>query len=438
MDLTTSGSSDKAAGTGPESQGATPPLAKGTTGREPLVGTEVPLPPARDGGSGSKLLGEFVRRLRGSRSLQAIEDLSKSPPLLGRIRPVDVSTLSKIETGKQFPSLTTLLSLEQLYEVPIQRFLDHVKLERYWDLRPSAGDYDAAMANGTKAGEQGDFPKSFAAFLLAESLSRSDEERAVATNCKAGMLWKMGMLQEAVNEFSDLLGDLSLSVALQVRALTNLASVYHSRGNLFEARLHAQEGLRMAEELGIVRSQAFLHRIMGTILDDLQERSARPDDRHLRDALRHYEKSSRLFEEIDLPAEMALNKVNAGSIYCRLGNFIVGLKSLRDGLAESEKLGNRRCVAYALKELGRAYFLTRNYQKAKDNLFDCERISERQGYLDLLYICYYYLREIEFANGGRGMHETKRLLRLRALQEGTFYELQQFEKQVGPLAEGLA
>ena len=59
--------------------------------------------------SGSRLLGEFLRRLRGSRSLQSIEDLSKAPPLEGRIRPVDISTLSKIETGKQLPSLVTLL-----------------------------------------------------------------------------------------------------------------------------------------------------------------------------------------------------------------------------------------------------------------------------------------------------------------------------------------
>src|SRR5688500_7418398 len=118
-------------------------------------------PSPREGGSGSRLLGEFVRKLRGSRSLQAIEDLSKSPPLAGRTRPADVSTLSKIETGKQFPSLTTLLSLEQIYEVPIQRFLDHVKLERYWGLRPDANDYEAAMTDGHASGDRGDFPKSY-------------------------------------------------------------------------------------------------------------------------------------------------------------------------------------------------------------------------------------------------------------------------------------
>lgn len=388
-------------------------------------------------GTGSRLLGDFLRKLRGSRSLQVIEDLSKSPPLLGRIRPVDVSTLSKIETGKQFPSLSTLLSLEQIYEIPIQRFLDHVKLERYWELKPASGDHDAAMAEGRRLADQGDFPKAYAAFLLAESLAPDPEKRAHATHNKASMLWKMGMLQEATNEYCNLLADLALAPPLQVKALTNLAAVHQSRGNLFLARLHAQEGLRLAEGMGLTRSQAFLQRVLGTILDDLHHHSEEPNDRPLRDALRHYERSLALFDELGLSGEAALNRVNIGSVYCRLGNFIVGLKSLKDGLAECEKHGNKRGVAVALKDLGRAYLLARNYQRAKDYLFDCERISDRQGYMDLLFLVYYYLREIELACGGQGMHETKRLMRLRVLQEGTFFELEQFERQVGA-REGIA
>lgn len=386
--------------------------------------------------SGSKLLGEFLRKLRGSRSLQVIEDLSKSPPLLGRIRPVDVSTLSKIETGKQFPSLTTLLSLEQIYEVPIQRFLDHVKLEKYWELRPSAEDYEQAMAEGRRIHQEGDFPKAYAAFLLAESLAPDHDRRAAATNNKASTLWKMGMLQEAINEYSNLLADVALPVETQVKALTNLAAVYHTKSNLVLARLHAQEGLRIADALGLARNQAFLHRVLGTISDDFHHHSPDAQDRHLREALRHYEKSLSLFEELGLPGEAAVNRVNIGSVYCRLGNFIVGLKMLKDGLAECEKAGNRRAVAVALKDLGRAYVLAHNFQKAKDYLFDCERLSDRLGYVDLLFICYYYLREIEIASGGLGTHETKRLMRLRALQEGTFFELEQFERQLQATADG--
>lgn len=387
--------------------------------------------------SGSKMLGEFLRRLRGSRSLQAIEDLSKQPPLAGRIRPVDVSTLSKIETGKQFPSLTTLLSLEQLYEVPIQRFLDHVKLEKYWELRPSAADYEQAMNEGRALHEVGDFPKAYAAFLLAESLAGEHDTRAAATQNKASTLWKMGMLQEAINEYAALLADTALPVQTQVKALTNLAGVYHTKSNLFLARLHAQEGLRMADALGLVRSQAFLHRVLGTVSDDLHNHTEEgaAQERHLREALRHYEKSLSLFEELGLPRETAVNRVNIGSVYCRLGNFIVGLKTLKDGLAECEKAGNRRAVAVALKDLGRSYFLARNFQKAKDYLFDCERLADRNGYVDLLFICYYYLREIELANGGRGSHETKRLMRLRAMQEGCFWELEQFERTIASVGE---
>jgi tetratricopeptide (TPR) repeat protein len=391
--------------------------------------------PKEGGASGSRLLGEFLRTLRGSRSLQVIEDLSKTPPLEGRIRPVDVSTLSKIETGKQFPSLTTLLSLEQIYEVPIQRFLDHVKLEKYWSLRPVGGDHPSALAAGIAALDEADYPKAYASFLLAESLAPDREAQVTAAINKSGALWKMGMLQEAINEYCEVLADLSVPPELQIRALSNLASVHRARGNLFEARLHAHEGLRMAEALGVERSQAFFHLILGTLHDDLYERSAKPEERVLREGLRHYEKSLAGFEKLALAAEGAITRVNIGSVFCRLGNYIVGLKHLKDGLAQCEKSGHRRNVAFALKELGRAYVVTRNWQRAKDYLFDAERIAERQGYVDILFMCNYHLREIELANGGGGAHETKRLMRLRSQQEGTFFELLQFEKQIAQLRE---
>jgi tetratricopeptide (TPR) repeat protein len=422
MDLTDPGTPQPEAAGSQESAAERPQVRKRRPRRDPQE--------MADAATGSKLLGEFLRKLRGSRSLQVIEDLSKSPPLAGRIRPVDVSTLSKIETGKQFPSLTTLLSLEQIYEVPIQRFLDHVKLEKYWELRPQAEEFATAIDEGTAAADTGEYPRAYAAFLLAESLAPADDERFRARNNKASMLWKMGMLQEAISEYCDLLGDLSLPVGEQLKVLHNLAAVYHSKGNLYEARLHAQEGLRMAEQLANKRSQAFLLRVLGALLDDRHERSKEPDDRVLREALRHYEKALALFVAEDLPLQVAVTKTNIGSTYCRLGNFIVGLKHLRDGLTESERHGDRRSTAHALKELGRAYFLTRNYSKAKDSLFDCERISERNGYVDLLFMCYFYLREIELAHGGAGMHESKRLMRLRALQERSFWELEQFEKQL--------
>lgn len=382
----------------------------------------------RKSSSGSKLLGQFLRQLRGSRSLQAIEDLSKAPPLAGRIRPVDVSTLSKIETGKQYPSLTTLLSLEQIYEVPIQRFLDHVKLEKHWELRPPTGDHDEAMKEAYDAVGRGDFQAAYAAFLLAESLAPDRVRRDVATHNKAGTLWNMGMLQEAINEYCDLLADLSLGVELQAKALTNLAAVHRAKGNLLEARLHAQEGLRIADGLDLRRSQAFLHRILGNLLDDLHEYSQEPDDRTLREALRHHEKSTSVFLELGLDGEAAVNRVNMGSIYCRLGNFIVGFKSLREGLEVCESHGNKRNIAFALKELGRGYYLSGNHVKARDYFFECERISDRHGYVDFLFMCYFYLREIDVAAGGRGAYEQKRLLRLYPMQEGSFFELNAFKR----------
>ena len=88
--------------------------------------------------TGSKLLGEELRRLRGGRSLEEISRLSRTPPHGDRVEPIAYSTLSMIERGVTMPSAQSLLTLAVLYHLPVQRLLDLVALERYHARKPAA------------------------------------------------------------------------------------------------------------------------------------------------------------------------------------------------------------------------------------------------------------------------------------------------------------
>ncbi|MEM7244497.1 MAG: tetratricopeptide repeat protein [Acidobacteriota bacterium] len=383
---------------------------------------------------GSRLLGELLVQLRGERSREELAAVSVKPPWAARIRKLSVDDLESLEEGRRLPDLHELWALEALYEVPLQRFLERVKLDEHAELTPDTEDFTEALEAGYQAVEVGDYPRAEACFRSAEELATDAESRATATNNKAGALWKMGMLFEAGQEYSELLAIINLPPGLQVKCLRNLAEVLLARGHLPSARLHAEAALDIAQQLEMHRSIGHVHETLANVLDAHHGLLEHPDDSYLHAALEHHEQALGIFEQLGYTADAALTRVNLGSIYCRLGNVIVGLKNLREGLAGCEADGNDRDVALAMKELGRAYFLTRNYQKAKDYLYDCEKVAERRGYHDQVFNCNYYLWEIELAQGGRGHHELRRLKRLRPFLEGTTWERQQFELRMKEIA----
>ena len=73
--------------------------------------------------TGSKLLGEELRRLRGSRSLHDIVRLSQEGPLTSRVQLVSAPSLSQIENGITMPGPEVLYSLSVIYSVSPTRLL---------------------------------------------------------------------------------------------------------------------------------------------------------------------------------------------------------------------------------------------------------------------------------------------------------------------------
>ena len=80
--------------------------------------------------TGSKLLGEELRRLRGARGLEDIVEMSKQSPLTSRIHFVSAPSLSQIERGITMPSTEVLYTLSVLYNVSPTRLLHHIVEER--------------------------------------------------------------------------------------------------------------------------------------------------------------------------------------------------------------------------------------------------------------------------------------------------------------------
>ena len=376
------------------------------------------------------LLGEDLRRRRGHRSLMEIQKISESPPYSYHVKPIAFNTLSNLEKGKSLPTIETLQTLSMVFNVPEMHFLNLIKLDKYWKLRPETEDYIQAKEIGSKAHFGGDYAKAYASFYLCEKLAPSLEELALSRNNKSIALWKLGLLDEAISQLAGINAIPDLPLHVRTKVLLNLSEVYRSKGNLFMAKLISQEGLKLAEQDEHLEHQAHLLRTLGNVKSDIYEKSSEKKEQEIRDSIKLYERSSKLFEAIGDNERVALNVTNIGLSYILIENFLLGFKYLEEGLEKCEKTDNKWNIAFTLKELGKAYFLAKDFQRSKDKFWESERISNRLNYVDLLFIDYFYLMEIDIVTGGDGEYNFKKCLSLKGLQEGTFLEMEKFEKYI--------
>jgi len=231
--------------------------------------------------TGSKLLGEDLRRRRGHRSLEEIARLSRSAPFSSRVEPIAYSTLSMLERGLTMPSAQSLLTLSVLYQVPPEQFLDLIALERYRTQAAPAGaspELEREVVDDIRAGRHADAYTKCLALL-----GRTDGEAAqgpadpprVRVLCGIA-LWNLGWLGQAAATFRAVVDDLDVPSAMRGWAYQNLVEVERSRGCLASAHAFARDGLDLAREVGSQRLQATFLATLANLKSDLAERASEP------------------------------------------------------------------------------------------------------------------------------------------------------------------
>lgn len=186
-------------------------------------------------GTGSRLLGAELRRLRGARSLQEIAELSRSPALTGRVLPVTPSALSQYESGLSAPGVEALHALSLLYRVSPQRFYDLIASEREGrSLRlPDTSD-DTLVAYNTALRESR-WQVAVALALQGETLAETPTERVVWRARRGSCLAYTGRNDEAILVLTESLNSPHLGQHRRFQVLRNLADVHAIAGYMHSA-----------------------------------------------------------------------------------------------------------------------------------------------------------------------------------------------------------
>lgn len=198
--------------------------------------------------SGSRLLGEELRRLRGGRTLDDVVELGKAKLLEFGFKSVAKTTLSEIENGRALPNIESVFALSILYQVPTSKFL-HILLEEN-------------LIEGREVAQ----PKEDLARLYADALQsrRSTEALALAISAQRQatggwdqIKWRLnralaieglGMRGDAINELQACLEAPDVPQSQRFRIHRELARMHAEACQFLLADMHLRESVSLASD----------------------------------------------------------------------------------------------------------------------------------------------------------------------------------------------
>lgn len=387
--------------------------------------------------TGSKLLGEELRRLRAGRSLEEISRLSRTSPQADRIEPIAYSTLSMIERGVTMPSAQSLLTLAVLYHLPVQRLLDLVALERYHARKP-ATETDPARLEAQVHDDlrSGRYAQAYSRALRCLDLVGDDDSeeshaQAVGTRLLAGLaLWKMGWLAQASSGFREIVDELGARPQQRAWAYQNLVEVERQQGRLASARAYARDGLELAESIGDERQIGAFHGTLANLERDLGEREADGASRRgrIRRALAHHQRCRELATRCQDDFLLVNDLLNEGVTRALAGQADEAAAKLSEGLRRADEAGHARLAAFGRLERGKLLLARGDAAAARKELRQAERSAAAADAPDLSFLTWFYLLRCALVLEDDPSEAWRRCRSLSAIQEGRLPELEELTR----------
>ena len=382
--------------------------------------------------TGSKLLGEELRRLRAGRSLEEISRLSRTSPHADRIEPIAYSTLSMIERGVTMPSAQSLLTLAVLYHLPVQRLLDLVALERYHARKPAA-ETDPARLEGQVHEDlrSGRYAQAYSRALrcldlVADDGSEESRAQSVGSRLLAGLaLWKMGWLAQASSGFREIVDDLDARPQQRAWAYQNLVEVERQQGRLASSRAYARDGLELAESIGDERLTGSFHGTLANLERDLGERESDGALRRtrIRSALDHHARCRELALSGRDDYLFVNDLLNEGVTRALAGQAEEAAQTLTEGLRRADEAGYGRLVAFGRLERGKLLLGRGEAATARRELRQAERAAAAADAPDLTFLTWFYLLRCALELDDDPSEAWRHCRSLSSLQEGHLPEL---------------
>ncbi|MFC2172042.1 hypothetical protein ACFLU6_05355 [Acidobacteriota bacterium] len=335
-------------------------------------------------------LGRFIRTCRVNHrfSCQRVEELSLTKSHFERISPAN---LVDIEHGRHVPSFGKLLTLSEIFDVPLFHFEDRFRLDREEkDPAPNGATVENLTKDATAFLKIGQYSKALTSFKNARKLAGDEAPECLAldisiANCRR----RMGMLRVAREDYERILASKELPDKQRIMASTYLADIFRISDNFYLSRLLLREAITLARKKH-ANMLPIVQEYMGMLLywnNDFTRALS-----EYRKALQgHKKKKNRLSISITL-SNMAL-------CYMHKSEFIEAEQLYLTSLHIARELNHLRTISRNYCNMAELHFMKQDFGKTKQHAIQALNIARVNDYHDILCQASYFLWEIARMSG---------------------------------------
>jgi len=184
------------------------------------------------------------------------------------------------------------------------------------------------------------------------------------------LLWRWGYVELVIKLLNESITTLKDYKKEMAAALHNLGVVYQHLGDLNQALKKYEESLRIAEELGDKSGIAYSLGQMGIV---------HYEQGSYAEAQKNYEEVLRLSKELGDKKSISITLHHLGIIHQYQGNYAEAIKKFEQSLKISQELGDKSGIANNLHQLGLIDQEEGNYKEAVKKYEQSLKISEDLG-----------------------------------------------------------
>lgn len=241
----------------------------------------------------------------------------------------------------------------------------------------SSGDLDSALASYNKA-------------LILFNEIKDANNAANVTNNIAGIEVQKGDVGKAIESYKECIRiqEAVGNIAGTAAAYNNLAGVFRKQGDIPKALEYYSKSLRLLEsELPHVTDKRELKQFkqgIATLLTNVGLIYVKQGDKLK--SIEYYNRSLKLYEEINDQSGIATAFFNLGYTYRGLGDIKKSLMYYSKSLEIRERIGDKEGIAYSLHNIGYVYMLQKAYSKSLEYHFKALQLRRSIGNkMDVVY-----------------------------------------------------
>ena len=340
--------------------------------------------PSSDINNHKRNLGFYLKNLRKMHRF-SLENIERTSALHGH--KISVSHLSKIESGRAFPSIPILLLLSKIYDVKPKVLIEKLELDNATPSEGSANVYDELKFSKFPHLDPERIKKGLSLVRPSAKLFHFNGRKDAHLNLLHAVIFlrKTGKLDTAKEAAEQLIQMTTKYKERHSRGYFELAFIYKMQNKFPLALTAISEAERMSRSAKESWLIPFILHLKGNILYYLER---------YKEALSAYKSTVKAFQKKNYEIDLCRLLICIGSAYDHLKIFNTARSYYEKALVIAKKQNYLRSIALAYSNIGQSFYDENKFHVAISFLNESNKIAEASDNQDITFSNYYCLMKV--------------------------------------------